>query len=121
MLIADLRARRRQRLQRQVELARSTIKDQRSDVARMVLQWNRISKRINGAIAKYGKVVDELGLFAPEAIRPVELLDCLKGCVDDTQKSKLDEIDEALAEELRQAAAASTRRRKRRDKKRARR
>lgn len=123
MLIADLRANRRKRLQRQIELARSTLRDQRGDIARIVSQWNRISKKINGAIDKYGKVVDELMLMPPDAIRPVELLDCIKACVDETQRSPLDAIEETLAEqakELRQAAAASTRRRKRRDKRRTR-
>lgn len=122
--IAELRASRRNRLQRAVELARSTLRDQRSDVARIVSQWNRISKRINRSIEKYSRVVDELGLFPPDAIRPVELLDCIKACVDETQRSPLDAIDETLAEqqaELKKAAAASARRRKKRDTKRKRR
>jgi hypothetical protein len=124
MLLADLRVSRRKKLERQIQLARSTLRDQRGDVARVVSQWNRIAKRVNVALAKYGRVVDELGLFVPDKIRAVELLDCLKSCVDETQVSPLEEIEGLLLEqetELRAAARASARRKKKKTSARARR
>jgi hypothetical protein len=123
MLLADLRVGRRKKLERQIQLARSTLRDQRGDVARVVSQWNRIAKRVNVALAKYGRVVDELGLAVPDAMRSVDLLDCLKSCVDEHQLSPLDEIEGMLVEqetELRAAARASARKSKARARKRTR-
>lgn len=122
MLLEDLRETRRKKLARQIQLARSTIRDQRSDVARIVSQWNRITKRINLAMMKYERVIDEIGLTTSLPLRAVELLDCLKSCQGDVQLQPLDDLEEMLeghSAELKAAAAASRRRRTKRDKRRA--
>ena len=123
MLIEDLRESRRKQLARQIQLARSTIRDQRSDVARIVSQWSRISKRINAAMTRYERIIDEVGLTGALPLVPSELVACLKGCQSDVQIAALDELDEMLAghaAELKKAARKSVRRRTKRDKRRAR-
>lgn len=121
MKLADLRESRRQKMARQITLARSTIRDQRSDLARIVSQWSRIAKRVNFAMERYERVIDEVGLTGSVPLRPVELLDCLKACRDDTQISPLDEFEDMLRShtaELKKAAAADLRRGARRTAKR---
>ncbi len=122
MLVADLREKRRRQVLRQAELARSTIRDQRSELARVVSSWNRIAKRVNKAIVRYERVTESVGLYGPERLQPGDLLGCVKACVDEAQTSPLDSIDETLKEhvaELRKAARQSARGRVKREKRRA--
>jgi hypothetical protein len=121
MLLSELRATRRKKLERQIQLARSTIRDQRPEIARIVSSWNRIAKKINVAMLKYERLIEDLPIALPFAIQAKDLLDCIKSCQDDHQISPLDEIEAALVDhehDLKLAAAASTRRRTKKEKKR---
>ncbi len=123
MLIEDLRESRRQKMARQIALARSTIREQRGDIARIVSGWSRIAKRINLAMVRYERVIDEIGLTGSIPLQPIEMLDCLKTCQNDVQIAALDELDEMLkghSADLKKAARASARGRATRAKKRVR-
>lgn len=111
MRLEELRRKRALAALHQVKLARSTVRDQRSDLARIVAQWNRIVKRINRALARYDRAVEVLDISSPGPISPTDLLQCLKGCADD-QRQPLDDIEEALKENERQIRAAGRKRTK---------
>lgn len=106
MKLEGLRGKRAAAALRQVKLARSTIRDQRSDLARVAAQWNRIAKRINQALVRYDRSVEALGISSPGPLRPADLLDCLKGCVDEQQRQPLDDIEQTLADNEREIKAA---------------
>jgi len=99
---------------RQVQLARSTIRGQRSDLARVVRDWNRIVKRINRAIERYDLAVAELGIDGPDRIDPTALLGCLKDCVEQEQTEPLAAIEATLKENERAIRAAGRKREKQR-------
>lgn len=112
--LEQLRAKRRESILRALNSARTTVRAQRSDLARIAREWRAISKRVNAALAKYEKAVDELGLGAPPLLAPIDLVACLKGCVTDEQTSKLDEIDAELTDQEKQIRAAGRKRTKKR-------
>jgi hypothetical protein len=112
--LEQLRSKRAQKVLRDCGLARTTIRAQRSDLARIAREWSSIVKRINAALVKYERSIDDLGLSAPNLLRPADLLDCLKGCVNDEQVGKLDEIQAELADHEKQIRAAGKRRAKKR-------
>lgn len=127
MKLADLRERRRQQILRQAQLARSTLREQRSEVARIVSSWSRIAKKINAAVSRYEKSIEDSSGWPVfdagfgDKLKASDLLGCLKDCQDSEQRSRLDELDEALAaqvKELRRSARKSETRRARQVKKR---
>lgn len=124
MLLAELRGKRRAAILRNSAIARATVRTQRGDLARLIREWNRVSKRINGALIRYGRSVDDIGLIVPDLIQPRDLVECFKGCSSDNQLTLLDNIDEILRDserELKAAARKESRRSERRQVKRAKR
>jgi len=102
---------------RQVQLARSTIREQRSALASVVRDWNRIAKRINQAIDKYERAIAELPISAPDRLAPSDLLGCLKECAEAHQLEPLAAIEETLKaneKEIRGAGRKRASKRKRR-------
>jgi hypothetical protein len=112
--LAQLRAKRRDAILRTLAAARMTVRAQRSDLARIAREWVAISKRINAALARYERSVEDLGLPAPEALAPRDLIECLKGCVADEQQTKLDEIEIELRTHEKEIRAAGRKRGKKR-------
>ena len=110
MELGAYRQRRAAQALRQVQLARSTVREQRSDIARVVSSWNRIAKRINRAIGRYNLSVEQLDVPNVERLEPVLLLECLKGCVGDYQTGPLDALEVALKENERVIKAAARKR-----------
>lgn len=96
MNLEQLRQRRAASLLRQIGLARTTIRAQRSDLARILREWRAIAKKVNAAIAKYERSVDDLGLSSLDSLQPTDLVACLKGCVDDEQTTKLEALEAEL-------------------------
>lgn len=126
--LADLRERRRQVILRQAQLARSTLREQRSDVARIVSSWHRIVAKINAAVTRYEKSLEDSSGWPEidsglDKLKAGDLLGCMKDCREENQTSPLDSLDEALAaqvKELKSGARKSAQRQAKRAKKRAR-
>jgi hypothetical protein len=112
--LEQLRAKRRATILKAIASARMTVRAQRSDLARIAREWITISKRVNAALQKYGKTVDDLGLFVPGALQPRDLVECLKECVSAEQLTKLEEIEIELGEHDTQIRAAGRKRSKKR-------
>lgn len=122
MDLEQLRKQRAKRVLRACELARSTIREQRGELARIASAWNRIAKRINVSVRRYERTIESLGLGMSFPIRSADLLDCLKGCVQDEQIAKLEDVESELKahqKDVRAAGRRRTRQRARRDARRA--
>lgn len=108
--LAGLRQSRRSKVLRAVGLARTTVRAERSDLARMAREWRGVAKRINAALVKYQVSVEDLGIFAPGPLQPADLVRCIKDCVGEEQGTRLDEIEAELGYQEKEIRSAGKKR-----------
>jgi hypothetical protein len=108
--LLQLRQGRISKLIRSISLSRQSIRIARGDLARIAREWHTNTQRINRTLKSYSALVEGLDIYPPEPIGARDLVDCLKGCQQDEQKSKLDEMELELVQQSKLIKAAGKKR-----------